>query len=103
MSTDPQAQKIFEKSFRHNLPKLCAGRQVIILDNAIARDPQDDKKVNSHAGPHFKTLKKFVEHAEFYRMNEPLAEIDDGPVLIIDNLRLQSRSTSFSCKQRMFV
>ena len=59
------------------------GRKVIITDCATIKDPQDDKYLRGHTGGHFKTVEKLVYHEDFVRMNEPLQEIDDRPVLLV--------------------
>ena len=83
LCTEKGALAIFERSFRKNFSKLCEGRKVIIIDNSLIKDPRDDKYLRGHAGRHFKTVEKLVDHKDFVRMNEPLQEVDDLPVLII--------------------
>ena len=68
-------QNVFLKRFKENFSRLCANRNIVLVDCTMSVDPQHDKSMRGHTGFNPKTMKRVVESHAFSKMISALKDV----------------------------
>ena len=72
---DHGAHSRFMHSFKVNFPELVAGRNIILIDCTVIKNPQHDKRLRNHLGTHPQTWTQVLAHKKFVSSHRELTKL----------------------------